>query len=414
MTAESVLQAGARHLVSTGIPGVVLGLHTPAGDVFGCAGTRIPSTSLPPTPETAFDIASVTKVLATTTSLLRLVSAGSVSLDDRVERFVPPFSGGAKSDVTLRHLLTHRGGLQPWWPLYPDAASPSSDRPGGLAHPSADALELAAALPLAAAPGTTRLYSDLGFMLLGRVIESVTGERLADAAAHLVFAPLGLTSTGYAHPVDAERGGTAASSRGDEIERRMVRTGIPYPVPFQETDFGFWRDELLVGEVNDGNAFHAFGGVSGHAGLFSTPRDLLAFATALSDYRDHDELWNPAVTEQFFAASADPEQAIGFRRSEWDLGEGPVTVLGHPGFTGVAVGFVPGASVAVVIATNRLLAPGEPVPNADLWERATRVWGDARSEAVAPRARRAEADAHPAPPHPTPDQPADESPAAAG
>jgi CubicO group peptidase (beta-lactamase class C family) len=415
MTVEATLQAGAQALLAHGMPGAVLGIRTPAGEAFGCAGSRGPHTPLdgaqsdgaqlnaqsnaqtdaaqsnaqtggaqpnaqtgdPMTPGTAFDLASVTKVLATTTSIVRLVSAGQLALEHCVDRYLPQFTGGAKSDVTVHQLLAHRAGLEPWWPLYL-ATAVDADPHSDDAHSRSTPLELAMSLPLVAQPGAARLYSDLGFMLLGRVIEVVTGERLTDAVTRLVLAPLGLSSTRYAHPVAGPVTGpvtapVAASSFGDSIERQMVETGVPYPVPYRAADFANWRDRLLVGEVNDGNAFHSFGGVSGHAGLFSTPRDVLSFGAALSDYRERDDLWNPRVAEEFFAASADPAQGLGFRRYEIDLGEGATTVLGHPGFTGVAVGFVPGASVAFVIATNRLLAP-TPVPSDRLWSDALPVW----------------------------------------
>ncbi|MGD8167886.1 serine hydrolase domain-containing protein [Herbiconiux sp. P16] len=414
---EASLTAGAAALLGHGMPGAVLALRTIEGQAIGCAGSALsPSTAAaapaaaPPdaalaawpssaaaaptaapsattalTPGTAFDIASITKVLATTASVIRLVSAGRLALDDRIERYLPAFSGGAKSAVTVRDLLAHRGGLQPWHPLYLAAAVSDEAR--------ADPLGFALALPLAARPGSARIYSDLGFMMLGRVIEVVTGEPLTAAVSALVLEPLGLNGTAYAHPAAgngavagsgavagngavAGTGAVAASAQGDAVERRMVDTGEPYPVPYAVSDFAGWRDRLLVGEVNDGNAFHAFGGVSGHAGLFSTPADLLAFGAALSDHRSRDDLWNPLVVDEFFTASADPAQALGFRRYRIDLGGGPVTALGHPGFTGVAVGFVPDASLSFVIATNRLLSP-QPPANDRLWQEALPVLRDA-------------------------------------
>ncbi|MFB2597809.1 serine hydrolase domain-containing protein [Herbiconiux sp. P17] len=417
---EATLTAGAAALLGHGMPGAVLGLRTIEGQAIGCAGSALsPSTAAAPaaappdaalaawpssaaaapaaappdaalaawpsstaaastattalTPGTAFDIASITKVLATTTSIIRLVSAGRLALDDRIERYLPAFSGGAKSAVTVRDLLAHRGGLQPWHPLYLAAAVSDGAR--------ADPLGFALALPLAARPRSARIYSDLGFMMLGRVIEVVTGEPLTAAVSALVLEPLGLNGTAYAHPVAgsgavADTGAVAASAQGDAVERRMVDTGEPYPVPYAVSDFAGWRDRLLVGEVNDGNAFHAFGGVSGHAGLFSTPADLLAFGAALSDHRSRDDLWNPLVVDEFFTASADPAQALGFRRYRIDLGGGTVTALGHPGFTGVAVGFVPDASLSFVIATNRLLSP-QPPANDRLWQEALPVLRDA-------------------------------------
>jgi CubicO group peptidase (beta-lactamase class C family) len=389
----TTLTDGAIALLGHGMPGAVLGLRTAAGEAIGCAGAALPESTAPDsadstasasastddlTPGATFDIASITKVLATTTSLLRLVSAGRLSLDDRVERYLPAFSGGAKSEVTVRDLLAHRGGLEPWHPLYLAAAVSETAR--------ADPLGFALALPLAARPGSARIYSDLGFMMLGRVVETVTGRPLAEAVSALVLEPLGLRGTAYAHPAAGTGTSTsavAASALGDAVERRMVETGDPYPVPYRAADFPGWRDRLLVGEVNDGNAYHAFDGVSGHAGLFSTPADLLTFGAALSDFRSRDDLWNPLVAAEFFAASADPAQALGFRRSTVDLGAGPVTALGHPGFTGVAFGFVPDASLSFVIATNRLLSPAPP-SNDRLWQEALPVLREALAVTTTP------------------------------
>lgn len=364
MTATEVLDAGAQELLAHGFPGAVLGVATADGRSIGVAGrTGAPHDDRPLTTDARFDIASVTKILGTTTGLLRLVSLGELDLDDPVSRFLPAFGDGAKADVTVRHLLTHRGGLAPWWPLYLDAA-----------RSGRDPFEIALGLPLATRPGSGRVYSDLGFLMLGRVIEQVTGTTLPDAVGALVIAPLGLRGTGYGHPVPAADGEAPvlASAAGDSVERRMVQTGRPYPVPFDPDAFGGWREHVVVGEVNDGNAFHAFGGAAGHAGLFSTADDLLTLGVALAGAGADDGLWSRAVAEEFFAAGPDPEQALGLRRYRADLGRGPEVLLGHPGFTGVAFGFVPDARTAVVIATNRLL--GSDVTNDRLWQDALPVW----------------------------------------
>jgi CubicO group peptidase (beta-lactamase class C family) len=360
------LQAAADAIVAGGVPGAILALRRGDDTAYGAAGTSNPHGGAAMHLGLSFDMASVTKVLGTTASLLRLVSDGALSLDDPVSRFVPTFSEGAKNAVTVRQLLEHRGGLTEWWPLYIAAAGRTrADRTRAEA-----ALD---ALPLAYEPGAGRHYSDLGFMLLGRVIEAVTAASLPDAVHRLVLHPLGLTQTRYAHPATAH---VVASARGDEVERRMVQTGVPYPVPFAAADFEGWRDEIVAGDVNDGNAFHAFGGVSGHAGLFSTVPDLLSFGVALGRAGEFGELWRPEVVDEFFAPSADENQALGFRRYRMALVAGgePIDVLGHPGFTGVAFGFVPGGDTAFAIATNRLLSEGEPVSNAQLWHDAEPVW----------------------------------------
>src|SRR5690606_23826199 len=152
--------------------------------------------------------------------------------------------------TTLRHLIQHRAGLWEWQPLYLDPR---------------DAWEQIDALPLRYPLDEGRHYSDLGFMLLGRVVASVTALPLDAAVRELVTGPLALSRTGYG-PVGAP---VAASATGDRVERRMVETGEPYPVLAAAHDF-VWREEEIAGVANDGNCFHALGGISGHAGLFST------------------------------------------------------------------------------------------------------------------------------------------------
>ena len=177
--------------------GVALAVRTPALDESGAAGRRrlagLPAAAM--TVDTHHDLASVTKVVATTTALLRLVSDRVVSLDDPAARYLPGLAAGAKSSITLRHLLQHRAGLWEWHPLYLVTTDPAA------------ASALARTLPLRYRPGSGRHYSDLGFMLLGQVIAAATGQALRDAIGTLVTGPLGLTSTRFAHPVTDETEG---------------------------------------------------------------------------------------------------------------------------------------------------------------------------------------------------------------
>jgi len=345
--------------------GVALALRAPGVAQSAAAGLRSVPTggaeAAPLTVDTHHDLASVTKIVATTTALIRLVSEGIVGLDDEARRYVPGFFEGDKASITVRQLLLHRAGLREWFPLYLAADDASSAR---------DHLDR---LPLRYQPDTGRHYSDLGFILLGRIIAMVTGQRLEDAVSTLVTGPLGMSSTRFAHPaVDpADRAAdVATSSFGDQCEMAMVDTGIPYPVPFRSADFASWRRVPITGEVGDGNAFHAFAGVSGHAGLFSTLSDLVTFADAFANYAEHEELWDPRVAQEFFAPGPDAIQALGFRRYRLDLGHERVDLLGHPGFVGCAVGFVPGRGIALAMASNRLLTSGSPVPTEHLWQQA--------------------------------------------
>jgi serine-type D-Ala-D-Ala carboxypeptidase len=353
MSAHEVVRAAADAIVAPDVAapaGCVIGVDIDGTRTVAAAGLAAPERpdGAPMHRGIRHDLASVTKVVGTTTALHRLASMRELSFDDPVVRFVPGFGGAA--DTSLRDLLQHRSGLWEWQPLY--------------LAPGRDPFATIDALPLRYAARTERHYSDLGFMTLGRVIETAAGAPLDVALRELVVRPLGLRTLGFG-PVDGE---VATSSLGDETERRMVATGHPYPVLWSDDGFA-WRTEPVNGVANDGNCFHAFGGVAGHAGLFGSVDDLLDVAAALSRADDDPELWDPAVTADVFAAGPDPEQALGWRRRDLVVQGERMPLLWHPGFTGCAVGFVPGRGIAVAFASNRLLAQ-EPQPTDVHWRRA--------------------------------------------
>lgn len=342
--------AVASVLASESAPrGVVAGVVTDAGRDIAAGGLAdLAGTTM--TPETAFDIASVSKVAATTTAILRLVSRGDLGFDDPVHRFLP--DSACAPGTTVRHLLQHRAGLWEWQPLYLDREH--------VGDPAA----AADAIPLRYSLDEGRHYSDLGFMLLGRIIAAVTGQALDAAVRDLVTAPLGLERTGYG-PVSRP---VASSAVGDRAERRMVATGQPYPILTTARDFA-WRDDEIAGVVNDGNCFHALRGISGHAGLFSTADDLLTLGAALAAPERHPELWDPDAVAELFRDGPDPGQALGWRSDMVAVSGRPTRMVWHPGFTGCALGLVPGTGTAAVLLTTRLLAP-EPAPTDLLWRTA--------------------------------------------
>lgn len=298
--------------------------------------------------DTRYDLASVTK-LFTTAAVMRLVSAGRVHLDAPIDHWLP-----VPAPVpTVRDLLRHRGGLQPWQPLYLEAT--------GHAH----VLELITRLPRAGQPDTERRYSDLGFMLLGFMIEEVTGQDLDTALADLIMNPLQL-DVGFG-PMAPDN--VAGSSLDDRVEMRMVATGDPYPV-LLEGSFDRWRREPVLGEVNDCNAHHGLDGVAGHAGLFATVPDLVRFGQAVAD--PSHALWSPEVLAEFTTPGPDPQQGLGFQLRALPDGR---QLIWHPGFTGTALGVVQGAGV-VAMATNRLLGNGQPVSTERLWRHVLEgIWG---------------------------------------
>jgi serine-type D-Ala-D-Ala carboxypeptidase len=308
---------------------------------------------------TRSDLGSVTKLIATTTALMALVDTGELTLETHLWEILPWIATAPCAAATIAQLLEHRAGLWEWWPLYLSASDPTT------------ALHTAANLPLRYRPDQARHYSDLGFILLGAVVAEVGGGRLDDVVAELVLGPVGLSATRYGEP----GGGApvAASSTGDRIERRMIETGDPYPVIGDAGRFTGWRQHVLVGEVNDGNAFHALDSIAGHAGLFSSAADLLRFGDATLAALAGSGLATPALVGRFLCAGADPGQGLGWRR--WDV-DPDTEAWGHTGFPGVAVGIMPALGATVALVTNRLHVPGVPRATEPIWELALRAARD--------------------------------------
>ena len=304
--------------------------HVDVGGVCGREGTPI-------TEDTCFDLASVTKVVGTTSMLHRLAALGEIGLDDRVRRYIP-----WAADVTLRTLAYHRSGLWEWQPLYLSSESPL----GTIEH-----------LPLRYAVDKERHYSDLGFIIAGLVIQAVTGTTLDVAFEDLVAFPVGLTHTRYG-PI---AGPTASGGIGDTVEKEMVSRGVPYPILLNNPAFP-WRTGEVHGVANDGNAYHCFRGVAGHAGLFSHAGDLLL----LMDSFIREDLWGRETTADIFTEGPDKGQAFGWRTMTVGFQGKSRQMVWHGGFTGCAIGFIPG-ECAVVMLTNRLLAPN-PTDTVDLWK----------------------------------------------
>lgn len=273
------------------------------------------------TPGTIFDLASLTKVVATLPSVVRLLSEGELSLEDRVGRFFSNagwFQTPSLADSTVRQLLTHTSGLPAWLPLF--------------ATTSLRRAALAALLQTPLERPQTVAYSDLGFMLLGALIERVSGERLDRFAKRYVFEPLGMSRTGFG-PVD---GSDVAATE----------------------DCG-WRGRLLQGEVHDENAA-VWEGVAGHAGLFGTAADLGRYCRSwllLDPLLGSEEILLEATREQVRS-----KEGVRFGLG-WLLdndggwaGKG-ARGYGHTGFTGTSISLEPaeggGGSFAVLL-TNRV------------------------------------------------------------
>ena len=310
-------------------------------------GIRPVAAPSPVTSETVFDLASVTKVMATTFAVMLSVDRGELDVDAPVHTYLPDFRGREKDAITLRHLLTHRAGLHQWKPIYYHATNPD------------EAYAYIRDLPLAWGVGEGRHYSDLGFMLLGRVVERTVGMSLDVLLRERLYEPLGLLATGY-RPTQGRSPGSgvaqgarpvAATSHGNPYEYRMVHDStFGYVYDGDPNAWNGWRRYTLAGEVNDGNAFHPFGGVAGHAGLYSTAGELRILTQLLLDRGEYGgrRYLRAEVVDAFLAPSGDG-QALG-----WQIPDNaPPASFAHTGFTGTFVLGASGEGLGVVLLTNR-------------------------------------------------------------
>lgn len=353
---EATVRAG---LERTGIPGAAVSIAVAGGPWEETAqGWAVTHDERGPLADpvavradTLFDVGSFTKVLATTGVAMALVQEGRLSLDSRASRYLPGFRGDGKDDVTVADLLEHRAGLAAWYPLFLHTDDP------------AEAVAVVCRLPLATAPGASRVYSDLGFVLLGAILEALTDERLDTAAARLVFAPLGMADTTFR---PEKRRQIAATSMGNPTEARMVAALGEQAPDRSHLGAGRWREHTLRGEVNDANAAQAMGGVAGHAGVFSTARDVGRFACAVRDggTLGVNRIWSADVVARFLRPGRDPAQALGFwlRRTSAALGVPPPgdDSFGHRGFTGCEFAASPVRGWVAVLLTNRLHTDEDP------------------------------------------------------
>jgi CubicO group peptidase (beta-lactamase class C family) len=288
---------------------------------FGRLSWTKESDQVDPT-QSLFDLASLTKVVGTTTALMILFDEGKVLLDDPVSKYLPAFAGGEKDLVTVRLLLEHRSGLPAGRDIWRMAWSPEGAR------------QAVIETPLAYHPGQYVEYSDLGADILGFVVEAVAGTTLDQYLAEHVWAPLGMTQT-FFRPADS-------------LKDRIAPTEISPP-----------RGYPLRGEVHDENAF-ALGGIAGHAGLFSTAADLSVFAQMMLNGGEYNGVRLIAdSTVGLFTRRAARTRALG-----WDTcgGDGSCgkylseRAYGHTGFTGTSLWIDPDRDMFVILLTNRVHA----------------------------------------------------------
>jgi beta-glucosidase-like glycosyl hydrolase/CubicO group peptidase (beta-lactamase class C family) len=274
--------------------------------------------------DAVFDMASVTKCVATTTACMLLYERGLLDLNAPVQKYLPEFIGANKEKVTIRHLLTHSAGLVPFRRYFADHHAPG------------EIIKTILHEQLENAPGTKTVYSDLDLILMGKIVEKLSGQPLDVFCREQIFNPLKMSETFYNPPQQL----------------------LPRIVP---TEFDSWRGRMVHGQVHDENAF-ALGGVSGHAGLFSTARDLATFLNMLLNGGAYEggRLLKTETIDLFTARQnlvAGSSRALG-----WDTADGRNSAgqlmspraFGHTGFTGTSVWADPEKNMFVILLSNRV------------------------------------------------------------
>ncbi len=271
-----------------------------------------------------FDMASVTKCVATTTACMLLYERGQLDLEAPVQKYLPEFIGAGKENVTIRHLLTHSSGLMAYRRYFLEFHAPG------------EIIKTILNEPLENPVGAKTVYSDLGIILMGKIAEKLSGQSLEVFCREQIFQPLKMSETGYNPP-------------------QQFITRIP------PTEFDSWRGRMVHGQVHDENAF-SLGGVSGHAGLFSTTRDLAAFLFMLQNGGVYEggRLLKPETIALFTSRQnvvAGSSRALG-----WDTPDGKNSAghfmsgraFGHTGFTGTSVWTDPEKNMFVILLSNRV------------------------------------------------------------
>ena len=281
----------------------------------------------PMQPDTVFDLASLTKPIATATSIMHLIEAGKIGINDKVADHLPTFASEGKQDVTIKQLLLHIGGLIPDNAMSDYADGPEVSRQNFLA------------LKFNYDPGTKFRYSDVGFQVLGELIHAKTGKTVAQYSSENIFQPLNMTETGYLP--------------NESLRKRAATT--------QQRD-GQW----MVGEVHDPRAY-AMGGIAGHAGLFGTAEDLAVYAQMMLESGSYKgtKILSTEIVNTMTAAYDVPgaKRGLGWdKRSGYSSNRGESmtdSAFGHGGFTGTAIWIDPELELFVIFLSNRVHPDGK-------------------------------------------------------
>jgi CubicO group peptidase (beta-lactamase class C family) len=293
-----------------------------------------------------FDIASLTKVIGTTTAIMLLSDKGLIKINDPVGKYIKAFDTGTKKVITIWHLLTHTAGIYEWYPLYYKASNKEQT------------YRVIGELPLKYPVGQQRSYSDLGFVLLGEIIEMVSRLPLEQFMELNIFIPLAMKNTGF-NPLKTGRlRKIAATSMGNPYEKRMVYdSSLGFTIKdINPVSWNGWRDYVLKGEVNDGNAWYANGGISGAAGLFSTVEDLEKLVDVLMNKgQQGSRQFIQASTIKTFLTPDNFKNGLGWMMDPENsfMKNGPEGSFGHTGFTGTSITVIPKYNISVILLINR-------------------------------------------------------------
>ena len=304
----------------------------------------------PATLNTIYDLASLTKPLVTGLLCARRIERSELQLEAPVAEYLPEFDRGDKRAITVRHLLTHTSGLPAWLPLY-IITEGKRER----------TLEVIADQKLEERPGGRVIYSDLGFITLGFLLERIANTSLAEMAQHEIFKPLMLQSTFFNPDRTMQTGVAACESAGNAYEREMCQSNE------QARTFLAWRETLIWGEVHDGNAYF-LGGTAGHAGLFSSARETLRLAEQFIAART--ELLAPSTCHLFrtnFTEGLNEARSIAWQLALTDDSTAgpdlPPDSFGHLGFTGTSCWIDASRERVFILLTNRTHARQLPFAN---------------------------------------------------
>lgn len=289
---------------------------------------------LPMLEGTLFDLASLTKPIATATSVMILKDRGNIDLHQDIQTYLPDFT---RKEISIFNLLTHTSGLPAWKPLYLEVKAPISPfrKRGIYNHDDKEVVNYLSNIPLDYETGSKVVYSCLGYILLGKMIQNMTGSGLDEFAKKEIFDPLGMKNTLF-NPPDNRKEECVATEDSNSFEKRMTN--------YRDHK---WREGVIVGEVHDENA-HFLGGVAGNAGLFSTATDLMKFSKMLID--GGNDILSPESVNMISAI-----QTSGLNESRgigWIIL--PDGTLYHTGFTGTAIWINLEHNISATLLTNRV------------------------------------------------------------